>query len=395
MKNILKSNTTVVGLAMFSMFFGAGNIIFPLKLGQEAGNRVLVASIGFVLTAISVPFLGLIAMILFDGDYKTFFCRLGNIPGKFFILLSMLMLGPFIAIPRCITLSYSTFVHSCGQIQICKSVANTRLWLFSIISCILIFLFTYRKTYILKILGYVLTPLLLSFLIFTIIKGLVYSYDPVIVDCTQLKMFICGLTEGYYTLDLPAAYFFSAIILICLKKDKNPTKAQHLHSLIIQALKSSVLAAALLLVIYVGMCFVASFHGSNFTGIDPSQLLSDIAISFLGPQAGILASLVTAFACLTTAISLTAVFAEVIHEHFIKMRYTFCLTMSLILTFVISLSSFQGIYQLMQPIIIIVYPTFIALAVLNIAYKLFHFKPIKIPSCIVFLASLYFYFKDP
>src|ERR1700730_16757905 len=103
-----KSNTLATGLAMFSMFFGAGNIVFPLALGQIAQDKNFYAILGMLITAVGVPFLGLIAMTLFDGDYKRFFGRIGKVPGFIVAACIMGLIGPFGAIPRCIALSYST-----------------------------------------------------------------------------------------------------------------------------------------------------------------------------------------------------------------------------------------------------------------------------------------------
>src|SRR5688572_6620310 len=108
MQNSARSNTIATGLAMFSMFFGAGNVVFPLAIGQYAQDKNIFAIIGLLITAVGVPFLGLISMTLFDGDYRRFFARMGKIPGFLSALVIMGLIGPFGALPRCIALSYST-----------------------------------------------------------------------------------------------------------------------------------------------------------------------------------------------------------------------------------------------------------------------------------------------
>src|SRR5262245_25771526 len=108
MKQFLKSTVLATGLAMFSMFFGAGNIVFPLALGQFTKDQTLYAVLGLTLSAVLVPFTGLISMILFNGDYRAFFQRMGKWPGFLVSVVIMGLIGPFGAIPRCVTLSYST-----------------------------------------------------------------------------------------------------------------------------------------------------------------------------------------------------------------------------------------------------------------------------------------------
>ena len=112
MKKFINSEATSIGLAMFSMFFGAGNIIYPLAVGQYAGDKNLFAMFGLILTAAIMPIAGVIAMILFDGNYRQFFERLGRIPGFLLALTIISLLGPLGSTPRCIALSYVTLKSS-------------------------------------------------------------------------------------------------------------------------------------------------------------------------------------------------------------------------------------------------------------------------------------------
>ena len=105
MLHLLKSKTLLSGLAMFSMFFGAGNIIFPLAVGHYAQDRTFLAVFGLLITAVAVPFIGLIAMILFEGDQKSFFGKIGQKPGFMVELLILLLLGPLGSTPRCVALA--------------------------------------------------------------------------------------------------------------------------------------------------------------------------------------------------------------------------------------------------------------------------------------------------
>ena len=189
---------TSVGFAMFSMFFGAGNVVFPLIVGTEAQDKAFWALLGLVITAVGVPFLGLMAMTLFDGDYRAFFARLGKWPGFVICLVIMGLIGSFGAIPRCITLAYSTVKLFFGQ---------TPLLIFSLVSCVLIFLLTVQKSRITAILGYVLTPLLLVSLAVIVIKGaIIHPTVQVGVMESNMASFGNGLLYGYHTIDLLGAF---------------------------------------------------------------------------------------------------------------------------------------------------------------------------------------------
>lgn len=384
MVQINKSNTIATGLAMFSMFFGAGNVVFPLALGQYAKENNFYAILGLLVTAVGVPFTGLIAMTLFNGNYRQFFERIGKIPGFLVTLAIMGLIGPFGAIPRCITLSYST---------IKLYVPSIPLTWFSIGACVIIFLLTFKRTRILDILGYVLTPLLIGSLAIIIIKGFIVSPQAPPSPHEPFSVFITGLLEGYKTMDLMGAFFFSSVVLACLERDVDPNNANYFGRLIVLALKASAIGGVLLAITYVGFSYVAAFNSGMLAGVPQEELAGRIAILVLGPYAGIVACLAVALACLTTAIALAAVFAEFLHKDlsFGKINYTLSLIITLIVTYFVSTLDFTGIASFLTPILRICYPALITLSVLNIFYKLHHFKPVKIPVLLVFLFSLFGY----
>lgn len=386
MTKLFKSKTMLTGLAMFSMFFGAGNVVFPLTLGYTAGDKTLFAISGLVITAIIVPFSGLIAMILFNGDYKAFFHRIGKVPGTLLILLTMALIGPFAGIPRCITLSHSTLSYSGFE---------SPLWLFSLFACFIIFLTTVRKGSIVAILGTVLTPLLIISLAIIIIQGLIASpNDPVMVDQASLSVFINGLKEGYNTLDLPAAFFFSTVVLARIKSLQGNSTGVSTKKQAFSALKSSIIGAGLLILIYVGLSFVASTHHEVFGDVATDQILAAVALQILGSKAGIVANLAVALACLTTAIVLSCIFAEFISEHIFKKKvgYLPCLIITLAIAWAMSELGFMNIIRIVAPVIYVCYPVFIATTYLNLSYKLWDFKPIRSICFIVFLISVIMFF---
>jgi branched-chain amino acid:cation transporter, LIVCS family len=377
-----KTSTLATGLAMFSMFFGAGNVVFPLSLGQLAEDHSIYATLGLLITAVGVPFLGLIAAALFAGNYENFFERIGKGPGFILIGIILALIGPFGAIPRCIALSYST---------ISLFIPNLSLPLFSIASCVLIFLLTFKKNNILDILGYYLTPVLLISLGVIIIKGLwTAPATPLHTEHSPTEIFLMGLKEGYQTMDLLATFFFSSVVLACLKKDVVSGENQNYRQLIKVMLQASAIGAFLLASIYVGFSFVAAAHSESLSHISPDLLPGYIALQILGPFGGTIVCIAVALACLTTAIALAAVFADFIKKDLSqnKLGYVPSLIITLLITYFISTLEFNGIVKLLAPILQICYPALILLTVLNIAYKLFHFKPVKVPVLVVFIASL-------
>jgi len=366
---------------MFAMFFGAGNVVFPLTLGREALDQNLFAIIGLLISAVCVPFIGLIAMILFNGDSKAFFGRLGKTPGFLITIIIMALIGPFGATPRCIALSYATITMFAPGIP---------LTLFSAAACLIILFFTVRPSTILEVLGYLLTPFLLLALGIIVVKGLWAAPEMLHSPAAPLETFFNGFTVGYQTMDLLGAFFFSAVVIECLVEERHATQPRDYKKLTRMALKASGIGAFLLGAIYFGFSYVSAYYGNSFLEIEKGRLLGAIALEVLGPYAGIIASAAVALACLTTAIALVTVFTEFIQRDVAqnKIGYIPCLLGTLAVTFLISTLDFTGIITFLKPILEVCYPALIALSLLNLAYKLYGFEPVKWPVFAIFGISL-------
>jgi branched-chain amino acid:cation transporter, LIVCS family len=367
-----------LGLALFSMFFGAGNIVFPLAVGQSAGDKTFFATLGLILTAAIVPIAGVIAMILYDGSQRLFFGRLGRIPGFLLSLAIISLLGPLGSTPRCIALAYSTLKGSFLEMGPV---------LFSAITCALIFACTVKKRYILPILGWILTPVLLASLIAIIAIGLFSPSHIQHVEKSSLDMFVHGLKEGYNTMDLLAAFFFSSAMVYDLRsrEDKNtfPT-----------ALRASLIGALLLALVYAGFSALASFHAAEMHDLQKDALLAAITMRIAGPIGGALVCIAIALACFTTAIALISAFTDFVHKEIFgeKKSYRMILIGALGLTFFVSIFEFNQISAFLGPILQICYPGLIVLTFVNIAHRLKAFRSVKVPVFGFFALSAGYYF---
>lgn len=355
MNTLKKMDYFAFGLAIFAMFFGAGNIIFPLALGQIALDKTPWGLSGFVLTAVAMPFMGLLAMFRYQGKIRCFFSPLGRIPGLALATLVISLLGPFGAAPRCIALTHST---------LSLSFPDLPLPLFSIGACGLIFLFSYRENRLLKLLGYILSPLMVALLIFIVIKGFIDAPEATLVSAnlSSISHFWNGLTEGYNTMDLLAAFFFAPVVISSLGNSK---KDQDLSRFVLIA---SAIGAFLLAAVYIGFCYLAYLYAPLLAGIPNDQLLGAIAIKILGPYAGIIVGLTVTFACLTTAIALIAAFANFVEKEILreKVGYIPILIGSLLMTFAVTTLEFQGIARLLNPVLEVCYPALILLTFYNL-----------------------------
>lgn len=372
-----KSTIFALGLATFAMLFGAGNVVFPLALGREVGNMVFYAIAGFVLTAVIVPLLGLIAVMLFEGNYCQFLSTVGRIPGAFISFVCMVLIGPFGCIPRCMVLSHASIQWHIPFIS---------LFAYSIAASGFVFLLTLNKGGVVELLGKFLGPVKLTLLLSVVILGLITATVIEPTSFTPAQSFLKGFNDGYFTMDLLATIFFSSLIYTTLKRMSSGSGESSDKKLIISGLKVSLIGGGLLGVVYLGFCLLAAMYGTHVYGVERAQILSALTTFILGSGAGILANATVAVACLTTAIALTTVFADYLSNEIFggKFGYRYSLLVTTVITFAMTNLGFDGIMRAIEPVVVLFYPALIALCLCNIANKLWGFRFVKL----VFFSTL-------
>jgi len=385
MRKYLSPQIISTGLAIFSMFFGAGNLMFPIRVGQLSGDQSVWGITGFLITGILLPLAGLIAIILFQGDYTEFFNRLGRIPGFALTFFCTLVVGPLIAMPRIVTLSYT---------MTAPFLPNISLVTFSVAFLLLTFFATYRESKIVDFLGYVISPLLLVSLLIIIIRGYLTGTMVTTTDQNALEMFWHNLKFGYQTLDLLGGIFFSSFVITILKKNYSVPGKPDFKRLALLSTQAGILGVSLLGLVYIGMSHLGAYFGHGLENINPGELFSAISFRVLNAQGAAIIAIAVLMACYSTIIALTGVYADYLSGHLLKNKldYLTALIITLVLTFIPSTFDLGVILELSAPLIYITYPALIVLTLLNIAYKLFDFKPVKIPVLITFLISLVTYF---
>jgi len=182
-------------------------------------------------------------------------------------------------------------------------------------------------------------------------------------------------------------------VIVCLKEELHPEDQQGFGKLITMTLKAGCIGMALLAFIYVGMSYVAAFYGEQLSHVPQDELIGALSLQVLGRFGGGVTVLAVSLACLTTAMALAAVFAEFLHEDIFleKVSYHASLVMTLLATFLMSTLDFEGIMSILGPMLKVCYPALVVLSILNIFYKIYGFRPVKIPVLIVFILTLVFY----
>lgn len=394
MKRILQSELVTLGLAIFSMLFGAGNLMYPLAVGMFSGSANMLGITAFLITAVCLPLIGIISMILFNGDYEAFFGRLGKKTGNFMIFLCLIIIGPLIAMPRIITLSHTIMAPFIPLAILQDTHSMLSSFVFALIFLSITFLFTYRENHIVDVLGQVVSPLLLLSLGSIIIKGIVSAQEIVLSLHSHKEVLYTNLMRGYETLDLLGALFFSSIILVILRSNpKNKNKSE--QQLAWLGLQGGLLGISLLALVYVGMSVLGMYYGHGLEHINSGELFREVSLRIVGVSGTLIIATAVLMACLSTAIALAAVLAEYVQHTLFGSSISYVQALLLTLASCLPLST-AGLGYVLHltagPITFVGYPTLIALTIANMAHKLLGINTVRIPVYLTFAATLYAYY---
>ncbi|NBO24098.1 MAG: hypothetical protein EBU93_02540 [Chlamydiae bacterium] len=369
------------GFALFSMFFGSGNLVFPITVGQQSEGHYLFASLGILLTGVVVPFLGVLGMLLYRGDIYRFFSCFGKKGTFLFAFLALALMGPFGVMARCLTVAHGALLllFPTASLPVC-----------SLIMCGVIYFFAVNKNKIVSTLGTVLTPFLLLAIAIIAYFGLNQNFIPESTLAHGWNAFKNGFFQGYQTMDLLAAFFFSQFVISHLKTTLQTTGDE--NHLLNHFYKSSMIGALLLSSIYFALVLLGWIYAPSLTQVPPQEMLGVIAIKSLGKIAAPCVCLAIFFACLTTAIVLTSLFADFLRVEISndKLGNKQALIITLGIGFLVSTFDFAGIARFLGPVLEAVYPALIALTIVNILSHFLGKKSSHWPFTLTLAAKLCF-----
>lgn len=344
-------STLVVGLAFFSMFFGSGNLIFPLMLGAQYESLFVVSTIGFIITAVFLPTLGILAMLPAQGRYERLFTDLlPNNYSRWFFLAVLLFWIPLGSGPRCVVLAHASIATYIP--------ATPPIWLFSLLFLAVVYACVVKPNKIISILGKFLTPGLLvsiACIVVSSFRGGVIDQSP--LDPTHV--FIESVIDGYYTQDLIAAVFFSSTLVSMLNFSSNNKVVA-----VRKTLRGGLIAVVLLGIIYGALMASSAIHAEYLKDLSGERLVSTLAHIALGETFGAMSSVAVSLACLTTEIALVLVFAEFLSQHvFHRKNSKYSLLATLVIIWLMSQLDFSGIMAVIAPAMKIIYPILFLLVV--------------------------------
>lgn len=351
----LVTDSIVVGFALFAMFFGAGNVVFPPYIGMHAGEQW---ANGFLFYFIADIGLALVAMfaILHAGGADNITGRIGHVASKVLMCAVILCIGPMVAIPRtaATTLEMSVTPFFSGMSPV----------VFSIIFFAVILLLSIKQSAVIDIVGKILTPALLIGLLILIVKGFVSPIGDIVdTGVSASEVTVNGIKSGYQTMDVLAAMAFG-IIILSSADEKGYTDSKSAAKMIGIA---AALSGVLLLIVYFGLTYLGATASTVFpTDISRANLVIGIVELLLGKAGLIIFAIVIALACITTAVALVSsaasFFAKLAND---KISYGVFVVVICVSSAVISNLGLDMIIAIATPVLDIVYPPMLVLILLS------------------------------
>ncbi|WP_257346615.1 branched-chain amino acid transport system II carrier protein [Pseudalkalibacillus decolorationis] len=364
-KRLSTKETFTIGLMMFALFLGAGNMIFPPSLGQSAGTNVWIAIIGFLLTGVGLPLLGVIAVGLTGGSIKEL---AGRVHPGFAIIFSTVMylaIGPFFGIPRTGTVAYEI-----GVTPFLPDTLNENgipLLVYTIVFFGITFWFSLNPTKLVDRIGKVLTPILLVVIGLIVIKGIVNPMGSISIPKGDYASnpFFTGFINGYLTMDAIAALVFGIVVINAVKSKGVTDKKEIAKS----TTKAGLIAVSGLALVYLSLAYIGATSRNVIGSTDNGGAILTGAADILYGQFGLmLLSVAITFACLTTSIGLVTSCGEFFKKIMPNISYNLIIGIICIFSAAIGNIGLTQLINFTLPVLIGIYPLAIAL----IVYSFFH-----------------------
>ena len=358
-----------IGLMLFALFFGAGNLIFPIFMGQNAGLDTIPAVIGFLLTGVGFPILAVAAIGYSGRDLEALTSRIHPGYAIFYTVALYLTIGPAFAIPRTATTSFEIGIAP----FFAPEMKETALYGFAFLFFLVSWWLSSNPSKLVARIGKVITPALLLFLAILFISATLSpigswqestaSYQPSLKALTQ------GFLDGYNTMDALAGFVFGIIVVNAVRQ----YGAKSNEEVATDTLKSGIIAGLCLAIIYVFLaCIGASSVSEMGIRENGADVLVAVAIHYFGAYGRLLMGLIVLLACLTTSVGLITACGEYFNKLLPKLSYKMWATLFSVISFIIALCGLTTIIAAAVPVLMFLYPLTISLIFLTFGNSLYH-----------------------
>lgn len=353
--NKKQTDVLVVGFALFAMFFGAGNLIFPPYLGVISGDKWILAMLGFLITGIGLPLMGIVAVATSGTSINDLADRVHPKFGPILGTIIMIIIGPLFAIPRTAATTFEIAVR-----PIAPGANNL---IFILIFFAITLYFAIKPASVVDNIGKILTPVLLIVLLIIIAKGIITPVGDMAV-LSEPATFPKGFTEGYQTMDALGSVILAGIVINSIIAKGYTEKSQTIS----MAIKAGIIAAAGLSVVYVGLMYLGAGMSSTFDGtVERTTLIITITETLLGGVGKYALGITVGLACLTTAIGLTSAagdfFSGITNG---KLSYKMVTIVTVVMSAIIASMGVEKIIAFSVPILCLSYPVVIVLIVMSV-----------------------------
>jgi len=356
MNNIKKKDIITCGFALFAIFFGAGNLIFPPYLGILSGDRWFESMIGFLLADPVLPILGVIVTMQLGGRADDLGKRVSPKFAKIIGTVAILTIGPFFAVPRTGATTHEIFVQPLFG-------ANAPILITSVVFFAITLWVAIKPNSVIDYIGNILTPVLLVILTVIVTKSIINPPDPMAITSTT-GLFTNGFKEGYQTMDALGAALMAGIVSTDLIRrgysdEKTKMKA---------SIGVGLVAFVLLALVYGGLTYAGATVGGHYAADIPrTDLLIGMTTLLLGDIGKTALGVAVALACLTTSIGLISTcgnYFETISNG--KLKYKTVVTIATLVSFSISLLGVESLITIAVPVLTAIYPVIIVLIIMSI-----------------------------
>lgn len=367
--NLSFKKIILIASLFFGMLFGAGNLIFPVHLGQLSGSNWMVAGAGFLSSAVILPLLALFALSISrsSGIYELA-KPTGAIFASIFLILIHITIGPFAATPRTATVPYEIGFAP----HLPANMYKTGLLIYTAIFFVIVFLLSVTEAKVTDLIGKVLNPIfiVLLFVIFLLafIHPLGNSQTAEVTRAYQSTGFTNGFLQGYNTMDALASLIFGITVIMAIK-ELGVTKQKDVSMTLA---KSGLWGMVAIGIIYVCLIWLGATSLHQFKmATNGGTTLAQISYYYMGVFGNVLLATLTTITCITTAMGLVIAFAQDFHERFPKVSYKTFLSINCLISFAFANLGLDKIIIWSTPVLMFLYPIAISLILLGILSPIF------------------------
>lgn len=366
MKKLSNKDILFIGLMLFSIFFGAGNLIFPPFLGQLAGEKTWIAMVGFLITAVGFPVLGVFAVAK-TGGLNELASRINKSFAIVFTMLVYLSIGPFLAIPRAGSLPFEMAVAPYLPESFSTTIA---LFLFTLVFFIVSYWLSLSPGNLTDRMGKLLTPILLGLIVLMFVGALfkpLGNYGEANGDYVD-SPFVKGFLEGYLTMDTLAALIFGIVVSVAIKSKGVLDKKEVVSA----SIKVGLIAGILLALVYVLLAHLGATSGGRFGDTtNGAQTLTNVVTYIFGTPGAMLLALIFTLACLTTCVGLIAACSQYFTTVYDKISYKNWVRITTLVSMLLANMGLTKILVVSIPVLNAIYPIAIMLIVIALFDDLF------------------------